>query len=81
MCRFLKKRYSIPLLALALLIGFSRLYIGIHYPTDVLAGLLDGIALGIGGILIENVMYKKLVWYADVCNEKGAEKQDSTTVE
>ncbi len=81
LCRFLKKRYSIPLLALALLIGFSRLYIGIHYPTDVLAGLLDGIALGIGGILIENVMYKKLVWYADVCNEKVAEKQDSTTVE
>ncbi len=81
LCRFLKKRYSIPLLALALLIGFSRLYIGIHYPTDVLAGLLDGIALGIGGILIENVMYKKLVWYADVCNEKVAEKQGSTTVE
>ena len=81
LCRFLKKRYSIPLLALALLIGFSRLYIGIHYPTDVLTGLLDGIALGIGGILIENVMYKKLVWYADVCNEKVAEKQDSTTVE
>ena len=81
LCRFLKKRYSIPLLVLALIIGFSRLYIGIHYPTDVLAGLLDGIALGIGGILIENVMYKKLVWYADVCNEKVAEKQDSTTVE
>ncbi len=81
LCRFLKKRYSIPLLVLALMIGFSRLYIGIHYPTDVLAGLLDGIALGIGGILIENVMYKKLVWYADVCNEKVAEKQDSTTVE
>ncbi|MBO4686172.1 MAG: phosphatase PAP2 family protein [Lachnospiraceae bacterium] len=81
LCRFLKKRYSIPLLALALLIGFSRLYIGIHYPTDVLMGLLDGIALGIVGILIENAMYKKLVWYADVCNEKVAEKQDSTTVE
>ena len=81
LCRFLKKRYSIPLLALALLIGFSRLYIGIHYPTDVLMGLLDGIALGIAGILIENAMYKKLVWYADVCNEKVAETQDSTNVE
>ncbi len=44
--RTLPKKYSIWALLLAACIAFSRLYIGIHYPTDVLAGTLDGILLG-----------------------------------
>ena len=81
LCRFLKKRYSIPLVALALMIGFSRLYIGIHFPTDVLAGLIDGILLGILGCLIENQMHKKWAWYAEMCDGEKTENQDSTQVE
>jgi len=30
-------------LALALLIGVARIIVGIHYPTDILAGMLLGI--------------------------------------
>ena len=41
--RMLPKRCSIPLLILAAMIAFSRLYVGVHYPTDVLAGLLIGL--------------------------------------
>jgi undecaprenyl-diphosphatase len=34
-----------PLYALASLIGYSRVHTGVHYPLDVIAGALAGIAL------------------------------------
>ena len=41
--RLLPKKYGIPALVLACMIAFSRLYLGVHYPTDVLAGFLIGL--------------------------------------
>lgn len=41
----LPRRYSIPALVTAALIGMSRLYLGVHYPTDILAGILIGFAI------------------------------------
>ena len=35
-----------PVLVLAILIGFSRLYLYVHFPTDVLVGAFCGFAIG-----------------------------------
>lgn len=40
--RMLPKKYGVPAVILAALIGGSRLYMGVHYPTDVLGGFLVG---------------------------------------
>jgi undecaprenyl-diphosphatase len=40
-------RLTWPLFLLAALISFSRVYVGVHYPFDVLAGAVLGVAIAI----------------------------------
>jgi glycosyltransferase involved in cell wall biosynthesis/membrane-associated phospholipid phosphatase len=40
------RRWRLGLVALAVLVGLSRIYLGKHYPSQVLAGALIGLALG-----------------------------------
>lgn len=46
---FSRSRLWLPALALAVLISFSRLYLYVHWPSDVLAGALLGAVLGFAG--------------------------------
>ena len=43
------KNLTFLLYVSALLIGYSRIYLGVHYPTDVLSGALLGILIGFLG--------------------------------
>ena len=48
------KRSGIFTLVFAALIGFSRMYFFVHYPTDVLFGALLGTLIGLcSSLLIE----------------------------
>jgi membrane-associated phospholipid phosphatase len=47
----------VPLYACAALVGFTRMYVGVHYPRDVLAGACLGTAWGLIGSLM----------YAQIC--------------
>jgi membrane-associated phospholipid phosphatase len=43
------------LYAIALLVGITRMYVGAHYPRDVLAGAILGSAWGLLGVLVNGV--------------------------
>ncbi len=53
--RILPKRYSIPAFLIAALVAFSRLYLGVHYPSDILGGICAGYVAG----LITEFLYKR----------------------
>jgi undecaprenyl-diphosphatase len=44
---FYAPRLRVPLFVLATLIGLSRVYNGLHYPTDVLAGAVLGVLVAL----------------------------------
>ena len=39
---WLRRIFTISLAVLIALIGFSRIYLGVHYPSDVIAGFAFG---------------------------------------
>ena len=43
------KKLGIPAMVLAALVAFSRLYLYVHYPTDVIASILLGVGLAFLG--------------------------------
>lgn len=53
------KRFGIPVLILAALIAFSRLYLYVHFPSDVLIGALLGVLFGFLGVWIVNAIWKR----------------------
>ena len=61
------KQRTWPVLIFPFVMGFTRLYFVVHYPTDVLGGLVAGALGGLGGFALVYLLYRFLEKY----KEKG----------
>lgn len=57
---FRKWQWGIPAAVIAVLVMFSRLYLYVHYPSDVLAGAILGVLFGILAVKLVDWAAKKL---------------------
>ncbi len=59
-CYFFKAKAGVPAFIVAALVGFSRIYVHDHYPTDVLVGIVIGIIYGIIAVICVNIFQNKI---------------------
>lgn len=60
---FRRLQYTIFVYIWALIICYSRIYLGVHYPGDILAGLLIGSTFGVLGYAIAKEIARKLKYW------------------
>ena len=71
------KKYAGYFFGFAVLIGFSRIYVGVHYPLDIVGGALFGILLGTGVYL----NYCRIEIFIKRRTKKKQSNEDNTQAE
>ena len=53
------KKFGFAAIPVAVLIAFSRLYVFVHFPTDVLCGAILGVAIGVLCVVFGNKLFDR----------------------
>lgn len=53
-------KYIFPFMVVwAIIVSYSRIYVGVHYPGDVVTGMAAGIILGVGAYKLHSYLIKR----------------------
>ncbi len=53
-------KYIFPFMVVwSIVVSYSRIYVGVHYPGDIVTGMAIGILLGLGAHKLHSVLIKK----------------------
>ena len=55
---FAKSKFAKPMFIFAFIMAFTRLYLYVHYPTDILGGILCGLISSYLGYNLVEIIYK-----------------------
>ena len=53
----LNRKFGIPATVFAFVMGFTRIYVGVHYTTDVISGAIVGVIYAIAGVIIAKYLF------------------------
>lgn len=63
---------GVTALLIAMTIAFSRMYLGVHYPSDVFCGMVLGVLFGIAALLAVSMLLRAEWMPEIVCHWVGA---------
>ncbi len=72
---FLNRKIGIPAMVFAALMGFSRIYVEVHYCTDIIGGAIVGIIYAVIGVLIAKAVYPLVEKFLGAIKEKVFKKK------